>query len=206
VDLPEQADPTPDQMVRPNPALWAPRQAPLAVAGIPAYSNARELTDATLDRTLPISGASIVGLIGGRGLVLRDAHGDLLEVLIALPECGARIAGAWHPVATPPSGAPTWGLAVGQAPPDQPIDVTFLRRHGSTQFLNTTAATTYRLGELWIAEAAGDFTAAMLTTPSGVNPRRLRTIPSASAAPSASASEPDHSRRPTLAAHASRTY
>jgi hypothetical protein len=133
---------------------------------------------AILDRTMPISGATIVGLIGGRGLVLRDAHGDLLEVLIALPECGARIAGAWHTVAAPPSETPTWGLAVGQAPPGESIDITFLHRNGTTQFLSTTAATTHRLGELWIAEAAGDFTAAMLTTPHGVRPRRLQTIAS----------------------------
>jgi hypothetical protein len=209
VDLPEQAGPAgSDQTARLSPARRATlavagRPANIgpayaaAVAGIPAYTAVRELTDATLDRTLPISGATMVGLIGGRGLVLHDAHGALLEVLIAVPECGARIAGAWHPVAALRSSAPIWGLAVGQAPPGQSIEVTFLRRHGSTQFLNATAATTYRLGELWIAEAAGDFTAAMLTTPSGVQPRRLQTVPAAG--------EPGHAHRPTLSAHAGQT-
>lgn len=123
-----------------------------------------------LDRTLPVTGASVVTLVHGRGIVLRDPDGELLDVLFAMPECGTKLTGAWR------GDRPRWGLAAGQAPPDEPVEVAFLRRRRATQFLTTTPARVHRVGELWVAEAAGDYAAAMLSTPGGVHARRLQHI------------------------------
>jgi hypothetical protein len=120
-----------------------------------------------LDQVLPITGAGITALAHGRGIVLHDPEGELLDALFAVPECGPYIAGAWRR-----PGA-RWALAAGQAAADDPLEVTFLRRRDATQFLTMTPARVHRLGELWVAEAAGDFTAAMVRTPAGVRARRL---------------------------------
>jgi hypothetical protein len=121
----------------------------------------------TADQILPVTGASITTLVHGRGIVLRDPEGELLDVLFALPECGPSVAGAWRR----PKGRSA--LAAGQAPADGPVEVAFLRRRRATQFLTMTPARVHRLGELWVAEAAGDFTVAMVRTPAGVRARRL---------------------------------
>jgi hypothetical protein len=130
--------------------------------------NAGLVTD--LDHVLPVSGAGVTTLVHGRGIVLRDRDGNLLDVLFAMPECGPCVAGAWS---RPRGAEPGWALAAGQAAADDPIQVAFLRRRRSTQFLTTVPARVHRLGELWVAEAAGDFTAAMVSTPHGVRARRL---------------------------------
>lgn len=121
----------------------------------------------TADRVLPITGAGVTALAHGRGIVLRDPDGDLLDVLFAMPEYGPCIAGAWRRADS------HWALAAGQAPADDPVEVAFLRRRRTTQFHSAAPARVHRLGDLWVAEAVGDFTAAMVRTPAGVRARRL---------------------------------
>jgi hypothetical protein len=136
----------------------------------------------TADRVLPVTGAGVTALAHGRGIVLRDPSGDLLDVLFAMPEYGPCLAGAWRRAesrraesrrAESRRAESQWALAAGQAPADDPVEVSFLRRRRTTQFHSAAPARVHRLGELWVAEAVGDFTAAMVRTPAGVRARRL---------------------------------
>jgi NTE family protein len=103
-----------------------------------------------------------VTLLGETALELRDARGQLLGVLSALG--GApKLLGAWQVWSQPDAGSPDaepWGVAVGRAPEDDPVAVTFERRRAGSRFLSARPGVVQRFGDLWVAAAPGEFVAA----------------------------------------------
>jgi len=52
------------------------------------------------------------------------------------------------------------GVAVGRAPEDDPVAVTFERKEAGKRFLSARPGVLQRFGDLWVAVAAGEFVAA----------------------------------------------
>ena len=103
-----------------------------------------------------------VTLLGEAALELRDAGGQLLGVFSVLG--GApRLLGAWQVLSRPDAGsrdAELWGVAVGRAPEDDPVAVTFERKEAGSRFLSSRPGVVQRFGDLWVAAAPGEFVAA----------------------------------------------
>jgi NTE family protein len=103
-----------------------------------------------------------VTLLGETALELRDARGQLLGVLSAVggaPE----LLGAWQVPPPADTGSPDsqpWGVAVGRAPEDDPVAVTFERKQAGSRFLSSHTGVLQRFGDLWVAAAPGEFVAA----------------------------------------------
>jgi hypothetical protein len=110
-----------------------------------------------------------VTLLGEAALELRDAGGQLLGVLPAVggaPE----LLGAWQ-VSTPANAgsrdSEPWGVAVGRAPEEDPVAVTFERKQAGSRFLASQPGVLQRVGDLWVAAAAGEFVAATAVSSTG---------------------------------------
>jgi hypothetical protein len=107
-------------------------------------------------------GSGLVTLLGQTALELRDARGQLFGVLPALG--GApKLLGAWQISSQPDAGSrdsEPWGVAVGRAPEDDPVAVTFERKQAGSRFLSSRPGVVQRFGDLWVATAPGEFVVA----------------------------------------------
>jgi NTE family protein len=107
------------------------------------------------------SGLSVT-LLGGTALELRDARGHLLGVLSALGG-PPKLLGAWQLPPPADTGSPDsdpWGVAVGRAPEEDPVAVTFMQEQAGSRFLSARPGVIQRFGDLWVAAAPGEFVAA----------------------------------------------
>jgi NTE family protein len=110
---------------------------------------------------MPGSGLAVTR-IGEAALELRDARGQLLDVLSALGGA-SKLLGAWQVRPQSDTGSrdvEPWGVAVGRAPEDDPVDVTFRRKEAGKRFLSVRPGVVQHFGDLWVAAAPGEFQAA----------------------------------------------
>jgi NTE family protein len=107
------------------------------------------------------SGLTVTRL-GQTAIELRDARGQLLGVYSAL--AGApKLLGAWQVSSQPDADsrdAEPWAVAVGRAPEEDPVAVTFRRKQAGSRFLSSRPGVLSRFGDLWVAAAPGAFMAA----------------------------------------------
>lgn len=107
------------------------------------------------------SGLSVT-LLGEAALELRDAGGELLGVPPTLSGVPKLLA-AWQVSSQPDADSrdpEPWGVAVGRAPEDDPVAVTFERKEAGSHFLSSRPGALQRFGDLWVATAPGEFVAA----------------------------------------------